>query len=1125
MIEQITSFVTTLMAGGTLEIVLLIVLVIVALIIFLVALFVLWKLLGLFAKGLLWIIGFGSNQFQSRSAAHKEAQRGKLPLVSTGWGLTDRRISLRRALAQANRIISSDATRIVVVAGESGAGDLCRSLGLDVPSAASFGIAAGGDTLLIDATRASRTQLRKLARALPWRRPVDGVAVLAKADGLPVDGIAAAADFARAAGMQVALHIVLPSRNPLPAWRIIDASNKDASGLCSQLAADAMRIWLIGGEREGLQQLALAQSRDLPNAIDRALAVAPSSLVDVASLGFSGAGLRGAVSQTIARTRPVTRASTFDAVAYGIFAIAIALLIWTVTVKWEQSQELRGAVSIAEREATVPWVADSVDAIPNNRKMHRLTVIAQRLANMTDFSLLSPIAFLTPNFDAPRRLGAALLDSYMLRPLGDTLNRQAENRLIPTSNAESWLTNARVIGDWIAAWEALDSNPQEVDMKALLAAAFGGSRDEWPDEVDLALVNTAVDIPLPQEGGFDVDLVTDLARENFDQSMRLWAHEKYTNGPVARAARRASDPSLGWREHRAALIELRSALQDPGQQWLISAEDRSDHTPELRLLGVALAQGLIGQVTTIEAKAGIARIRIDARNQIGQYSLPGLGPLLNRTMQGSGSNLQLTPTAAAWLRYLDKIANAGFPELPPIAANTLTSDVVTIDVAEVAKSAERLRAYNRFSSDLTDDLPTPLVRSLLSELASELVLGITIEVENALRVDNDLGIARVRAERRANAAAAALIYLDEIEAWLVAQNERSQALFIAKIRARLADGVLEAASDVLIDEDPLAVPIDPTSDANAIVRRFERGLMRLRTLTEQFARPFLDAATSGGDSFITLQWNNIADDFASYERGDADSILSALEGSIRAWAEDVDNACVAPKTPPRRGIYLASAVDKFRMELVQACDSMRRADLDNRMQQVLEYYDMHIKGLWPFAVSEAEVGPAAFSQFIDKLHEQSEVFPLIEGQLASTFLDHANFWDREEEGATVNFSVDWRWRRDVEKLAEHIAEVRLEGVQKDEAGNFTWRYGEPFAIYVRLAKNSRYHFRTENSTTMREWRIAPEGFGAKLRAFKGLQNGEFLLNIPLIDSFLEDEQTLRMSVRVLHADGRPMTLP
>ncbi len=1116
----IVNFVTQLMSGGTVEIVLLIILIVVALILFLVLLWLLWKLLVLLGKGLLWLFKWGGETARTQSAARREAELAKPPPVATGWGSSPR-IGLRMALAEARRLTGPDALRIVIIAGD-GASDLCRSLGLTPPGVGDVGIAAGGDTLLVDASQANSRTLHKLARTLPWRRPTDGMAVLVDADGIPPDAVSRAATFARQTGMRVALHFVLPSSGQAAAWRIIDANNNDGDMICTQLASDTVRIWLSGGSREGLKELALAQSRDLPAALDRASSVAPSDVVDIASLGFSGTGLRGAVAQTVERTRPATRPGVLTVAALAALAVGAVLAVLAGVVAVDRTSRLRSAIDTASREAAVPWVADGIDAVPNAARVRRVAGLGARLAELTDFSMLVPLAPVVPNYSAPERLGAAFLDGYVLRPLAAALERQTRERLTPRDDPRSWVDDARVVGEWIAAWEGLADDPREVDIRALLSEAFGGGKNAWPEGIDTALIDTDVEPPLPAEGGLDVAALTDLARANFVLTMQRWADTVYTNGPVASAARRAGDRSASWRDQHQALFDLRAALQDPAQQWLTAAKDRPDHSFELRVLGRAVALSLIGQVTVLEAKAAISRIRIDARDMVEYFLLPDLGPLLVRA--SSGASLSMTSEASAWLGFLDKIANAGFAELPKDTAPRLVG-LATIDVAAVAQARRRLQIFDQFASNLPVGLPPAIARKLIRELASELVIGVTIDTERALRSASDLGIAMERAERRAKAAPA-LDDLAEIESWLRQRQGQSEADRVLAVRGRIAEGVLAATNGVLVEEDPLGIHLDPTADANALVRRFERGVGRLIRIHEQLAEPFVEPAAHGR-GWAAVEWRDMATDIAGYARGDVDSALTALEGVVRAYAEDPVAACDAPRPLSGRGDYLARTLLRFNEDLNRACGERALAKARAIFDELKAYYESQLAWLWPYSrdTRAPEVGASTLAEFLSRLQDTFEGFAGIEDPLALAFAENAEFWTRDQDGgAAVRFRLDWRSQPSGENLAENIAEISIDGAEQDESGIYTWRYGTPFAIRMRLAKNSAYRFLMGDGLQTDEWVITTGGNGALLRVFSGLTSGALSFEADVTNTG-GAQDVLRVTARIGQADGRPMELP
>ena len=1125
--SQISGYAGRLMSGGTIEIVLLIILVVVALILFLVALWILWKLLVLLGKGLLWLFRKGAEVVQGRSQSMREARLAAPPAVATGWSSSPR-IGLRRALMEARRLAGPDALRIVIVAGE-GMSDICRSLGLTPPGVGTVGIAAGSNTMLIDASNADNQALRRLANALPWRRPVDAVAALVEPDGIPPDALARAANFARITGTRIAMHFVLPSSGKMTAWRTIDSRNQDGDEICSQLAADTVRIWLAGGSREGLKELALAQSRELPNALDRALAVAPSSIVDIASLSFSGAGLRAGVAQTVERTRPTSVPGLMMWGAVAILAVGIALAYLVAINGLARASALRAAVDTASREASASWTAEDIDAIPSGARVRRIAGLSARLADLSQFTPLMPLAPLVPNYSAPEKLGAAFLDGYVLRPLATALDRQTRERLAPGDMPRRWIEDARIVSEWFAAWEGLADDPLEVDLRRLFVAAFGGDQNAWAEGTELALVRTGVKPPTASQGGLDIDGLTELARSNFVVTMQRWADTVYTNGPVARAARQANDRSTNWREQHAALVDLRTALQDPSQQWLTAAEDRPDHRFELRVLGRAVGLALIGQVSAIEAKAAISRIRIDARGAAEYFILPKIGPIMVRSSTGGqgggGASLSMTPEAVAWLAFLDRIANAGFADLPKVAPTPLVG-LVTVDPVVVSEARRKLQIFDQFASDLPADLPPSVAQNLIRELASELVIGITISVEQALRIRNIKGIASEQAGRLASIAPS-LDDLAEIEDWLRQRQAEDEGDRVLSVRARVAEGVLVASAGVLAEEDPLGIYLDPAADRNALVRRYERGLARMSRIHEQYAVPFIESATQGR-GWAAVEWRNMAQDIAAHQRGDIDSVLSGLEGMLRAFAENPAEACDAPRVATvGRDDYLARALARFRAEFDYACSERNLAESRAAYLRIADYFNRHVAWLWPYSSdgTAPELAPSTLAEFATQLHAAREDLVRLNDPLAIDLAENAKFWALDNDGgAAVRFRIDWRARPSEEHLAENIIEFVIDGASLDEAGIYTWRYGAPLVLKIRLAKNALYRFVKANDPEQRELAVTSEGNGALLRVFSGLSNGALTFRAEVFD----DENVrdmLRATARVTNADGVPMTLP
>lgn len=1141
---SIGTWVSRVMDGGALEIVLLIVIIIVALIVFLVLLWVLWKLLVLLGKGILWLINWGMDRYGVWSQERREERLSAPPMVATGWGAPPN-IGIGRALVQARKLVGQDAVTIVLVDGD-GVSDLCRSLGLTPPGVGTIGITAGGNTILVDASKADFKVLRRLSRALPWRRPADAVVTLVNPDGIPTESIVRSATFARHAGMKMALHFVLPSTSKTAAWQIIDARNKDGDTVCSELAADTMRTWLSGGSREGMTQLAIAQSRELPSALDRALLAAPSSVVDIAALSFGGAGLRAAVAQTVERTRPQAVLGYAMWIGFLIFGFSVALTLLVIFSAIAQTFGLRAAVSNATREAAVPWVAQDVGTIPSAVKVQRVASLSNRLSEYSEFSFLMPLASLTPNHSAPRDLASAFLTGYVLRPLAGALDSRTTRLLQPTDNPVTWMDGAEVIDDWFASWEGLYEDPREVNIRNLFVDAFGGTQASWAEGTDVAIVRAGAEPPPAELGGLDVDSLTELAQSNFLITMQRWAHKVYANGPVASAARRASDSSADWRAQHKALTELRIALQDPSQQWLTSAKDKPDHDFELRILGRALGLSLFGQGNALRAKAEISRVRIDAREAVRLFVLPDVGPIMARSGSSSskGAAVTMTKEAGAWLAFLDRVAVAGFTDLPKRATETLVG-TVTLDVAEVANARNKLRIFDQFASDLPSGLPPSVAQNLLQQLSSELVVGITLAVEQSLRYALVEGVASEQAKSLARVQPA-IDDLSAIEDWLQIRQSESEAARVSKVRARVAESVLLASSGVLTEENPVGIYPDPSADGNALVRRYERGVERLKRIFEQYASPFVESASVGSGT-AALEWRNMKQDIEGYERGDPDSVLSGLEGMVRAYAEDPVATCDAPRAAlTGRDDYLARTLFRFRSDLHYACLQTDLGDSREAYRKLVDYFDRYVEWLWPYAGNEdaPEITPSTLSDFIAEIKASEEdLAKLVDEPFVTDLIENVRFWSLDKSGAaTVQFRVDWRTRRAEENLAEHVISFDIEGATVDEQGTYTWRYGAPLAIKIRLAQNSPYRFVGADDPAGLEKILTNEGNGAWLRTFRDLANGIITFKADTFVAVIDERKRkrkkkreinepplklypLRITARVTHQDGRPMETP
>ena len=1121
--SRIGEFVVRLMQGGTFEIILLIVLVIVTLVLFLVALWIFIKLLILLGKGLLWLLKTGSEKAKERAAVRRETKLAAMPAVATNWEAT-RNIGLGRALARARRLAGRDAMTIVVISGE-GFTDLCRGLSLTPPGPGVIGVGADDGIILVDATQADRAGLRRLSRALPWRRPADALAALVSAEGIEPETLARAAGFARATGMVTALHLVLPSQGVVAARCIIDQQNRDGTGLTSRVAGDAVRVWLEGGSRSGLKNLALAQSYGLSSSIDRALAAAPSAL-DITSLCFGGIGLRYSVAQTLERTRPSAAPGILTWIAIGILSMGVGLTLLAGVVAYQRTLDLRGTLDMAVREASASWRAEGIEVIPSPTRVWRFSGLSSRLADFSSFSWVMPLAVLVPNFEAPRRLGGEFLITYVLRPLARALERQSTARLAPTDTPELWLSDARLVDEWLAAWVGLSDNPREVDIQRLFVDAFGGDRTTWAEGTDEALIVTGVKPPVAGDGGLDVDRITDIARQNFILTMQNWADKVYTNGPVAHAARAAIDRSSNWRSQYRALLDLRRALQDPAQKWLTAAKDRPDFVYEVQILGRALALSILGETNALEAKASVAAIRIAAREAPEYFIRPEIGPLLTRSGGGSGPSLVMSRPAEAWLAFLERIATAGFADLPLVAPLYLAGPV-EVDVGSVAEVRRKLRIFERFATSVPPDLPPGIGQNLIREVASELVVGVANAVEFSLRPRSRVGTASEQASRLAQGANA-LVDLTEIEGWLREREARDEADRVLAVRGRIAENVLAVSALVLIEEDPLGVFPDSSADQAALTRRFARGIDRTQRIYEQFAESFIEAGVAAGGR-AAAQWLAIKTDIDGFKRGDANSALTALEGMVQAYSDDPATACASRLSPAAgtRDDYIARALLRFRRAVVRACDNRTIGAARKVVGQLVSYYESNLAWLWPFSgdPTATETAPPKMSDFVKQVVAAKGDLALVDSTLAERLGAFARLWTYDkQQGAGVSFRIAWRTRPNEENLAENIIAFEVEGPAVDENGTYTWRYGSPMTVNIRLAKNSRYRFTSPTAKEGLVFPVTAPGNGAFLRIFNGLAEGSVLWQLSMVDADGVPAM-LRISARVTDADGGLLTIP
>ena len=1126
---NVVDFAARLLAGGVFELVVFVILVILAIVVVIVVIWLAWKLLVLLAKGLLWLVKTTFALGRERGAARRERRLGALPRVATGWASRSR-VPLRSALAQARRTAGENALRIVVVANEGSFGDLCAGLGAVAPAPATFGIAARDGLVLVDASQASLADLRTLGRSLPWSRALDAAAVVVRDESVPADALVRTGAFARACGLELALHVVVSSPSRAPVWALFGRARPDGRSLCDALLRDASRWWLGGGSREGLEQLVGARSRELASELDRAIGAVPSPSVRFASLALGGAGLAAAVSQSTSLTRPARTTAVSSRVLYAACVGFVALSVYTAMALLHRSLDLHSAVETAEREASTTWVLTDVDTVPNPARVYRVVRSAMRLSEMSGFLPLAPLAVLLPDARAPRDLGAALFEAYLLRPLAAALAEKIEADLVPVEDARAWLVRARRAGEWLVAWDGLADEPEQVDLSRLLADAFGDQVSAWPDRPERALRLSLATVPAPEDGGLDVAYLSTLVRDRFVETMSLWAHGVYTNGPVTAAAEVVADERADWHRRYRALIALRQSLSDSAQRWITAAKDTSDYRYESWIYGRSVGMAVLGTGATVEAKAAVSAIRITAREAATTFTAPGLGPILVRSSAGASggaqSSLALSPPTSAWLSLLEGFQRLGVAELPP-PPDILPHGALTLDVPDVLRARRRLRGFDRLVSDIPRGLPFDAFAATVAEVEAEVLPGTLNAVERAARpfdrsaYEERLTVALSELETGIEA-------LDEIATWFSEHDASAESDALLAIRSRVALTVLGAGADVLETRDPLAIHFDAGADRQAMVRRFERGVSALERIYEQYAKSNAAVAASAGE-FLALEWTQIGRDLEGYRSGDPVSAISALSGMVRAYSENPVDACAAERSTHAgvRDDYVARAFARYVADRARVCHALRLAGTRRVYDALVSYYETHLVSLWPYTASPdaPEVGAAKLSTFVERVRAGTDALSQIEGRYSALFAETARFWNVESDPLAVEFRLEWRARRAEELNARHIIGFAVEGPEPDEDGVYTWRYGSPFAVRLRLAKDSPLRFADATDASGLERRVAYPGNGALIRALSSLDP----LGMWSFSGFLVDAASarhdLRISARFEHRGGAALRAP
>ena len=133
-------------------------------------------------------------------------------------------------------------------------------------------------------------------------------------------------------------------------------------------------------------------------------------------------------------------------------------------------------------------------------------------------------------------------------------------------------------------------------------------------------------------------------------------------------------------------------------------------------------------------------------------------------------------------------------------------------------------------------------------------------------------------------------------------------------------------------------------------------------------------------------------------------------------------------------------------------------------------------------------------------------------------------WTTDEGGSVcIALELEWRARPEDDVNAQHLIEIELEGMKREEGG-YTWRYGTPVALRLKLARNSPYRFASGAEGTSLEHVERFEGSAALLRLLDSFAVRGWTLRASLVDTAGQAAE-LRLSVRASRRGGAPLELP
>ena len=904
----------------------------------------------------------------------------------------------RRAVTRAVRIAGADAVHVVLTGDRRPAARILADLGMDPLPGAALRVAARPGLMVADATGAGEKSLRRLARALPRRRPLDAIGYVPSLDGAEDRSAAEQAGrLARLLRVHAALHVVFPYPSDRPIFEPCpDPSAPDARALARGLTERLVRDWLRGGVRPDLGGTAGAPEERLEARAEAAIERSRSASLALTSLAWGARGLAAALERTWDRTVPREPRVPKALAGGAALAAGIALAALGGFAQAERAAELEHALSVLA--PVLPRARVDPAALAGESKARRFATATAALERVAGPSLSSPLSALHPGGEALRRLASRALTDAVVRPAEEVLRARIARDLRPGADPGEWLDRASGVLGGSGGLESYGA-------PAVLAAAYDTPEAGWRRLLARASRRLPPAAAIPLRGD---------AANGFVATMEAWARDQYAKSAFVGHARRAADGS-GWRAKMTALRNIEAALGADEARWLgPGGGDRE-------LEGIlARARGVLDEETVARGRAAARRVGEEAREELAHLRLDGELPLLDL---GRSEGPALGPAAQ---RLLDAYEGLAREELLDPDGHGARGASGAGAGATARTFLVRLKRFERrFERGVAEAGVGPGHREWLRA-----------EVEKAAF---DEAADRIEAAASGPLAARERAAVREVERLAREKGAVRAADRIGAVRARVEEAVSRAALRAMEHEDPLAVEFDADTDRRAVLERVVAGIERLDALHRREPGP-------GG-----FRWEALGRALRGYRNADPSSVLTRMAERAREYAEQGTAGCGAAVRGTRiapAGGYPERAFAAFERRL----DALCRAD-GTRAVVAAEgglrtFYREHLAWRWPYADDPG--APAAPRSTLAELLRRAE------GRGAEVLSPDLGAivepWSRNRRGEPVlALAVEWRPAPGRERFAEHLVSNRIDGLEVLEDGRRGWRYGDRLVARLRLA--------------------------------------------------------------------------